>query len=277
MTKTAFITLDAESFCETSCVKELNPELSGCPDCLDEIDEFLAFFDSENIKTTIFITEETLNKKKSTLLNAIKNGHEIGVHAEKHVSPQTLEKEELFRQLSGMRERIKSELGYNAVSYRAPCFGINNDVLGVIKRCGFKRDSSALNYENAARSGNLNLSDFEKINSVVYKSGDFYEFKPSVGDFMNMKMPLSGGGYLRLSPWNIVKKSLEKYVENENAYLFYVHPFEIYKGKFPKIKGLKFGDKIFINRGRKKYFYKIKELVAALKNRGYEFKTIGGF
>jgi hypothetical protein len=49
-------------------------------------------------------------------------------------------------------------------------------------------------------------------------------------------LPWGGGGYFRLLPFWLFKKGVKTILKNENAYMFYMHPWEI-DPEQPKVDG----------------------------------------
>ena len=65
--------------------------------------------------------------------------------------------------------------------------------------------------------------------------------------------------------------------EKDGDFLLYLHPFELYGGEFPKIKGVKSVERYYLNAGRKDYKDKIIKILDALIAAGYEFETPCGY
>jgi len=45
--------------------------------------------------------------------------------------------------------------------------------------------------------------------------------------FKSFALPWGGGAYFRIIPFSIFKRGVESILKKENAYLFYMHPWEI--------------------------------------------------
>lgn len=264
--KTAFVTMDVESFFDTSCVKEKG--IAGSCSCAEQVDVFLDLLRSYGIKATLFVTADFIGECKNSLLRAISEGHEIALHALVHETPVKYTEEKFAACIARAREMIEEELGVTVKGYRAPCFGIDGGKIEILKAQGFLYDASALNLKGAYGAGYLDLGGYEKINDSVYRSGDFFEVKPTT---------LSGGGYVRLIPWHITRHRFNRYVKRADAYVFYVHPFELYRGKFPKFKRLSPMERVFVNGGRKGYLKKIEYIFTRLRQENFEFPTVGGY
>jgi hypothetical protein len=69
-------------------------------------------------------------------------------------------------------------------------------------------------------------------------SGRLVEFPISTFQLLGMNLPISGGGYIRLFPYPIIKRGLKRINEVEQKpFIFYIHPWEIDSDQ-PRINGL---------------------------------------
>lgn len=264
--KTAFLTMDVESFYDTSCVKDKG--ITGSCSCAEQVDVYLDLLRSYGAKATLFVTADFIKECKDPLLRAINEGHEIALHALVHESPVKYSQAHFKECIARAKEIVEEELGVKVKGYRAPCFGIDAGKVEILKELGFSYDSSALNFKAAYGAGSLDIGNYRKINDSVYRDGDFFEVKPTT---------LSGGGYLRLAPWGIIKSRIKRYFKRADAYVFYVHPFEIYRGDFPKFRQLSAFERVFVNRGRREYLPKIQYVFDRLRQEKFSFPTISGY
>lgn len=274
MTKVAFMTMDVETLFETSCLEEKKVPYEKEIDARRGFLDYLKLLEGYGVKATLFLTGDTLNLWQKEIVSAKDNGHEIATHALKHENVTKSDNESFTNSVKEMTKLTKDDFGVIPKGYRAPCFGINEDKIEILKELGYTYDSSALNYDKAMRSGYLDLSAYEKLNDVVYKKDGFYEFKPCIGKVLFKTLPVSGGAYLRVLPWFIVKSAIKRYIKKSDAYLFYVHPFEVVNERIPKSKELTIFEKLYLTRGRKSYLKKIESIIKMLKNEGYIFQTI---
>ena len=274
MNKVAFFTTDVESFFDTSCVKEKGIRFDKNYDGVEGFADYLSLLDEYGIRATLFLTADTANRWQEILKKAVKNGHRLAVHAYNHEDVTRLSGDEFICDVTKAKEVVEEIYGTKVAGYRAPCFGINESKIEILKSADYGYDSSALNYGKALRSDCLPLGKYDKINDVVYEKDGFFEVKPCVAKTIFGQSPVCGGGYLRLAPWSAVKRSVKKYIKNANAYLFYVHPFETYCGDFPKYKELSLFERAFVSRGRKSYLKKIRNIIEMLIENGYGFSSI---
>ena len=110
---------------------------------------------------------------------------------------------------------------------QAPSFSINNDILKVIEECGYLYDSSYNSFSMQGRYGKANLSRNGKNGIAAKISDNFFELPISNINFLKSVLPWGGGGYFRLIPFPLFKVGIKFILGQENAYLFYFHPWEI--------------------------------------------------
>lgn len=274
MKKVAFITMDVETFFDTSCVAERNVPYDKNFDAKQGFVDFIALLDRYGVKATLFLTDSVLEPWADEIARCVKNGHKLAVHALIHESPIGYDKMRFCSDVAAMQTKIEQKFGVKAIGYRAPCFGTTDDMLNWLKEIGFVYDSGALNFKGAARSATANLQGFTELSDSVFRDGDFYEIKPPVGKWLFGKIPVGGGAYLRMMPWFLVKSILKRYVAKSASYVFYVHPFELTQNQYPQTAQLPFWDRVFVNGGRKSYIKKIERLLQMLVAAGYEFSSI---
>ena len=264
MNKVAFLTMDVESYYDATCLIEKNIKPNPKYSCASQVEEFLSFLNTKGIKATFFLVVSFLPEVKDILLKAIKDGHEIGLHALSHHVVKNQNLKEFDFDLKKSIQIIEQELGVRPVSYRAPCFEIDEEHLKVVRDNGLKLDSSLHEVDES----------YEKLNDIVYKKDDNYEFVIKTKKLFGRTINLNGGGYARTLPiWPLINKEIKK----SNAFIYYFHPFEIYDEELKDQEGLSSLEKSYLNNGRKSYFRKIKKMVELLQKEGYEFKTFKEF
>jgi hypothetical protein len=125
--------------------------------------------------------------------------------------------------------------------YRAPSFAINNDILKIVEDCGYLYDSSYNSFSMHGRYGHLDLSRNGQKGIAIQissirnpkseirdpRSKIFYELPISNLKFAHQVFPWGGGGYFRLIPSKLFEIGIKCILRQENAYLFYFHPWEI--------------------------------------------------
>ena len=273
MNKTAFMTMDVESLYDSELFKQkLKYDKNFSYE--DDLKSYVDLLNKYNIKGTFFTVASSLDMAYDSLMYAKNTGHEIAIHGYMHTSPFEQTNEEFKESIQTGKQLIEDRLGVKIKGYRAPCFGIDEDKIKIIKDLGFKYDSSNLSFHLAKKSGGIDLSSYDKKADIIaYKDG-FYEFSLSKVKAYSGHLPVSGGGYIRLVPWFVIKYYIKKYIKSADSYVFYVHPFEVGKRKLPKLTGLNWKEKLYLRIGRKSYLRKIEYIIKLLKKKGFEFKAM---
>lgn len=276
MNKVAFMTIDVESLYDSELLKDrMQYDIKYSYESYLKI--YIDLLNKYNIKGTFFVLASSLSKIKDILKYAIDSGHEIALHGLDHTSPFEMTDEDFINHTLKAKELIENELNIKIKGYRAPCFGINDNKLKILKDLGFMYDSSNLDFHLAKKSGNVKLDDFNKEYMCVASKDGFYEFSLSKVKAYSGHLPISGGGYIRLVPWFVIKYYIKKYFKTADSYVFYAHPFELSNGKLPKFKNLNWKEKLYLKIGRKSYIKKIEYLIKLLKKKGFEFKAMGNY
>ena len=276
MNKVAFMTIDVESMYDSELLKDrmkYNPKYSY--ECY--LKDYIDLLNKYNIKGTLFVLESSIDKIKDIIKYAIDNGHEIALHGKYHTSPLEQNNDEFIESIKESKEKIENEFNITIKGYRAPCFGIDDNKIKIIKDLGFKYDSSNLDFHLAKKSGRINLEDYKIENMSVASKDGFYEFSLSRVKAYSGHLPVSGGGYIRLVPWFVMKYYIKKYFKSADSYVFYAHPFELGCGKIPHFKDLNWKENLYLKIGRRQFKKKIEYLIKLLKKKNFEFMTMNEY
>lgn len=269
--KYAIFTMDVESFTDTECVAYSKEKVEV--DVLDGFDEYIKILDSNGIKGTLFTVGNLAPKMANKLKDCIKNGHELALHNYEHTAPAEIETERFKNNILEAKTKLSKMFNTEISGFRAPYFSMDKKHLDIIKEVGFKYDSSYLDFLAARHTVSLDLNNYKKIAKNVYKSGNFLEFEIPKHKMFGFPYPISGGGYIRLGYWPFIKGLIKEYLQQNDYYVFYLHPFELTSQKIPILKDLKLYDKFYLNYGIKAYANHIQQLIVMLKDLGYEFIT----
>lgn len=269
--KYAVFTMDVERFSDTECIA--NSKTKVDVDLLDGLDEYIELLDKYDIKSTLFTVGDLAEQIKDKLDVYLDNGHQLALHNYTHTAPMSLTKEEFSQGVKSSKEHLEKLFGKEIVGFRAPCFSMDNDRIDILKNLGFKYDSSYLGFSKARHTVKLNFKNYNKIHKNVYKDKDFFEFGISRQKIFGKQYPISGGGYVRLFNWGVIKSVIKHYLRQNDYYVFYLHPFELSKQKVPVLKELKSYDKYYLKNGMSGYKRHIEQLIKILKKFGYSFVT----
>jgi hypothetical protein len=101
------------------------------------------------------------------------------------------------------------------------------------------------------RYGKITLNGTVKFGIVYEISDNFFELPISNLQLNGHIFPLGGGGFFRLIPNFFFKMGIKNILKKENAYLFYMHPWEI-DSEQPRVKKASAGFKFrhYTNLGK---------------------------
>jgi polysaccharide deacetylase family protein (PEP-CTERM system associated) len=212
-------------------------------------------------KATFFVLGWIAERLPHLVREIHRRGHEVASHGYYHNLCDQISPEDLERDLIDSKKLLEDIIGSSIYGYRAPSFSINEDILKVIEDCGYLYDSSYNSFAMHGRYGHLDLSQNgtrgialqiprtkhqEPLPREIHDSDSeacftgaeskiFYELPISNINPGNSILPWGGGGYFRLTPFPLFKIGVEFILRQENAYLFYLHPWEI-DPEQPKVK-----------------------------------------
>jgi peptidoglycan/xylan/chitin deacetylase (PgdA/CDA1 family) len=241
---------------------------------LDGLEVYQNILKSQNIPSSYFVLGEVAPSLKSILRELRDSGNDVGSHGLRHNRPLTMSAKAFEAEALSCKKALEDILGNPVVGYRAPCFSLDRERLDILKRIGYKFDSSRIRFENHPLYGDLNVDGFREYLPSIYIDNDFLEFEVSTLPIAGKQVPISGGGYLRIFPWMVMKKLIEKYLKENNLYTLYIHPFELSSQSNPDFpEGTSMPNKIRLSLGRSSVFKKLNSLIELLRENGYQFTT----
>ncbi len=274
MKKTAVLSMDVEDWYHLDYFdkRKCNRAMS----MLDGLEVYSRILDEYQIKSSFFVVGELVDSLGSSLADLQSIGHELGVHSHSHVRP-LLQTPELFRvDIQSAIQSLGKITRERPLGYRAPCFSLDRERLDIIREEGFVFDSSKINFSSHPLYGDLNVTGFKSQERGIYFQDNFFEFEVSTLHFLGRNIPVSGGGYLRIFPWPLMKKFLEAYLGRQQFYVLYIHPFELSLAKNPvfpphtsRLTRARF------SAGRKGVGDKLRRLIDLLLAKNFEVMTFG--
>lgn len=270
-TKYAVFTVDVESFTDTECISNSGAQVQA--DMLDGLDEYIRILDKYQIKSTMFSVCRTALAAKERIAPHVARGHSLALHSMDHTAPCLLTNEQ-FRQETALAKQLLSEAFQTEVSgYRAPCFGIDNEKLQILRELGFLYDSSRIDFAAARHTVDIDMNGFQELRRGIFRSGEFFEFGLAHNRVFGQEFPISGGGYVRMFNWHIMKAAIMDYINRHDYYVFYLHPFELSRTRVPFVPKLKFYDRLYLRHGIRSFPHKVESIIKLLQKAGYVFVT----
>ena len=153
-------------------------------------------------------------------------GHEVGCHSMWHQLVYELGPDRFRRDLIDARDVLQNILGEPITLYRSPSFSITRRslwALEILIEEGFHTDSSIY----PIRHDRYGIKDAPLAPHVIQTPvGPVREFPGTVCELGNLRVPVGGGGYLRLFPWHVTKWMLNKIRSHGRPLNVYIHPWE---------------------------------------------------
>ena len=189
--------------------------------------KLLQILDEVGTKATFFVLGFVAEKHPEVIKAIEKAGHEIGTHGFSHTliykqSPQVFRQE--MERAVGFLEDLT---GKKVIGHRAPFFSITKDslwALDILGELGILFDSSifpVLNYRYGIADAPRFPYDIKRAHFTLK------EFPISTLQLPKVTLPISGGAYFRIYPYQVTKQALRVVNRSGKPFTFYLHPWEL--------------------------------------------------
>lgn len=184
------------------------------------IEKILKVLDAYNTKATFFVLGHAASRSPDILKSISEKGHEIACHGYWHQFVFRKGRREFEADLKRSLETIESICGIRPVGYRASTFSIRHDCLWafeILAENGIKYDSSINPLYYGARISSKER--FPVIHNII-------EVPVSTVTIAGVHMPFSGGFFLRVFPFWMIRKAFTDANAGNAPVSAYVHPWE---------------------------------------------------
>jgi polysaccharide deacetylase family protein (PEP-CTERM system associated) len=226
------LSVDVEDYFHVSCLEKQigKGDWPSFPSRIGRnVDRVLELLNKTRVRATFFVLGWVADHHPSVVREIAQAGHELGCHSYWHRLVYEMTAEEFVQDTLQAKAAIEDASGMEVTGYRAPSYSITREsewALDILLELGFRYDSSIFPIEHD-RYGWLGTSRFA---TAILQSGNktLWEFPPSTYPLFGRAVPIAGGGYLRILPYNYMKWALE-YVnlEEQREGCVYFHPWEI--------------------------------------------------
>ncbi len=241
---------------------------------LDGLDVYLELLARHGVRSSFFCTGDVAPSLASRLRDIHHAGHEVGSHTETHRRPLELSVTEFDAELSTSKRKLEDLLGAAVAGFRAPAFSLDDARLARVREAGFLYDSSKIAFRGNPMYGTIRLDGFEQVRPFVFRDGEFVEFEMSTVRVLGQVLPVSGGGYLRLLPWWLMRSLVRKHLATQTLYTLYIHPYELSRRAAPpRPRGLGWTADRRFRTGLGGVEAKLDRLVAELVDHDFAFTT----
>ena len=260
-------TVDLEEWYQAELIRQRSLRVAPQDQTEEAVAPILDLLGQANVRATFFVVGEVM-KRHPGLIRRIRDlGHEVACHGMTHRPLWTMSEAEFDRDLTQFGELYDRVLdGERPEGFRAPTFSLNQDTrwaIAVLREFGYRYDSSIF----PARTPLYGVPDAPlspyRISTADVRHdeprGALWEFPMTVCTVAGVRLPVSGGAYLRLWPYRFVRRCLRD-VNRNRPFVVYVHPWELYEST-PRVKGLTLGERIATYAGRGRGLAKVRALL----------------
>jgi polysaccharide deacetylase family protein (PEP-CTERM system associated) len=160
-------------------------------------------------------------------------GHEVACHGDRHECVYRMTPAQFRADIRRARQRLEDLAGTPVIGYRAPNFSIGPHqtwAYSILMEEGFRYDSST----HPILHDRYGRPTAPRFPYGVFRSGMTWltEFPIGTARVCGVNLPIGGGGYFRLSPYELTRRGI-RYVNRveHQPVMFYVHPWELDPGQ----------------------------------------------
>ena len=196
------------------------------------VDVLLALLGTRT-KATFFTLGEIAAKHPLLVRKIAMQGHEIACHGDRHECVYQLSPQEFRLDIRRAKQRLEDLVGTSVIGYRAPNFSIGpreSWAYEILMEEGFRYDSSTfpILHDRYGRPG------APRFPYGIHRSGLAWltEFPIGTARLLGVNLPIGGGGYFRLSPYELIRRGIHRVNTRERQpVMFYFHPWELDPGQ----------------------------------------------
>jgi polysaccharide deacetylase family protein (PEP-CTERM system associated) len=240
------LTIDLEDWYHPELVRpRLGPD-EPKPQIDQSAQALLELLHSRGVQATFFIVGDVASKAPDLVRRIAEAGHEVACHGMSHRPLWKMTPNEFRQELTDFGRLMAAILpGYRLEGYRAPTFSLDNSTrwaLTVLREMGYHYDSSVFPLRTPLYGvaggplepyfpspDNVAAADHgaSSRSSAGQASNPVLEFPMSVWSWAGLRVPVSGGVYLRALPMRMITWCLRQ-ISKHRPFVVYVHPWEAY-------------------------------------------------
>lgn len=187
----------------------------------------LELFADNGVKATFFCLGWMAERMPALVRDCQQAGHEIGSHGYAHVLAYDVGPKAFREDLEHAKKILEDITGQAVNGFRCPGFCVTDEnrwVFDVVAETGHTYDASVFPAHHG--HGGL-LHTPVGPHWVETDSGPLVEFPVSTVPFLDRRICMFGGGYLRLFPLRAIRWGIRRLHEDGLPLIVYIHPREI--------------------------------------------------
>lgn len=216
-------TIDVEDWVQSA----LDPELPLTDNFVAGTHRILDLLNKHDTKATFFVLGLAAEKAPNLVREIHSLGHEVQSHGYGHRLVHTQTPREFRDDIIRSKKLLEDLTGSLISGYRAPAFSITNRTLwalDVLVDAGFTFDSSI----NPAKTSRYGIAGAPRFPHKLRTPGgnELIEIPVASYRVLGRTIPLGGGGYFRLFPYVMIRKTIGQLNRAGHAATIYCHPYE---------------------------------------------------
>jgi len=197
------------------------------------MDRLLGLMVDAGARGTFFTLGEVAAAHPSVVRTIAALGHEVACHGDRHECVHRMTPEQFRSDIRRAKRRLEDLAGAPVIGYRAPNFSIGAAqtwAYSILMEEGFLYDSST----HPILHDRYGRPTAPRFPYGVFRTGMAWltEFPIGTARVWGVNLPIGGGGYFRLSPYEFTRRGIH-YVNTfeRQPVMFYVHPWELDPGQ----------------------------------------------
>ena len=195
---------------------------------VDTTTRILDRLDRAGVHATFFVLGWVAERHPALVREIDSLGHEVACHGYGHRMIQQLNTHELAEDVTRAKKVLEDITGTAVIGYRAPTFSVTRETLWsleVLCDAGFLYDSSIfpIVHDRYGISGSPRFPY-----RIRAGASEITEFPLSTVTLLGRRLPVAGGGYFRLLPYEMTRRAIARLnVRERQPAIVYLHPWDV--------------------------------------------------
>lgn len=193
--------------------------------------QLLDIFSQKNVQVTCFFLGWVAERFPHLVKEAKGRGHEIASHGYSHELAYEMGQVKFLADVRKAKEIIEDISAIPVLGYRAPGFSVTESTpwfFDKLMEAGYTYDSSV--FPAPRVFGGIKSKKYAPY-LVNNNSMKIIEFPVTAIELFGKPFCFFGGGYLRLTPYFLIKEMSLRVIREKRPVVFYIHPREIDPGQ----------------------------------------------
>jgi polysaccharide deacetylase family protein (PEP-CTERM system associated) len=195
---------------------------------VEQTERLVSLLRTAGHRGTFFVLGQVAEHYPELVRRLAAEGFELGLHGYSHRLVYEQSEREFVAETQSAKVLLEELGNREVVGFRAPSWSITRQSFWALKQLaamGFQYDSSIL--PARAYHGGVNGS-----NPLIHKrqEADIIEVPPSIFVLWRLRLPFSGGLYLRTLPYGFIRHCIRRLNMKGIPAVIYLHPWELDAG-----------------------------------------------